>query len=78
MRTAHPRKYPIRRKNQRQRQLYMLHKEEVLLNEITQPHYPTEHRFPGTLKILMVLRLLRGILHFYRTLFVAKINRIEY
>jgi len=46
MRTAHPRKYPIRRKNQRQRQLYMLHKEEVLLNEITQPHYPTEHRFP--------------------------------
>ncbi|CAG5099197.1 Oidioi.mRNA.OKI2018_I69.XSR.g16335.t2.cds [Oikopleura dioica] len=46
MRTAHPRKYPIRRKNQRQRQLYMLHKEEVLLNEITQPHYPTEHHFP--------------------------------
>ena len=46
-RTGHPRKYPIRRKNNRQRQLYQLTGEEVLMNQITQPYYPSVAKQPG-------------------------------
>ena len=46
-RTAHPRKYPIRRKDNRQRFLYMRHQEEVLMNQVTQPYYPKDHQHQG-------------------------------
>ena len=46
-RTGHPKKYPIRRKDNRQRFLYQKYKEEILMDQITQPHYPSSHKNPG-------------------------------
>jgi len=45
-RTGHPKKYPIRRKDNRQRFLYQKYKEEILMDQITQPHYPSSHKNP--------------------------------
>ena len=46
-RTGHPKKYTIRRKDNRQRFLYQKYKEEILMDQITQPHYPSSHKNPG-------------------------------